>query len=89
MERSFPPRTLGNGGHIRVIVPECHPACCFCGEAPNTVVFAPMTLPEPSLQAMRGPLAAALDALSESYALREHHSAAREASTPPQLALGG
>ena len=45
-----------------------------------------MILPEASLQAMRAPLAAALDALSESYRTGRQPAPEPGASTPPQLA---
>jgi len=45
-----------------------------------------MILPEPTLLAMRVPLDAALETLSESYRLRDLDSAAAQPTTPAQLA---
>ncbi len=73
------------GKHIRSIVPECYPPCRLCGTAPNTVPCSCMNLPEPTLDAFRGPLAAALEALVEAYRLSDAGTGSAQDSTPPLL----
>jgi hypothetical protein len=44
-----------------------------------------MNLPEPTLEAFRGPLAAALDTLAEAYAASDTDTGSAQQSTPPLL----